>query len=455
MSLVQIVLGSASDAAILDKSGMIQALDTHDIPYELHVCSAHRNDEELAKLVEATINHTLIYVGIAGMTAALPGALAALTKQARVIVGVPLDEHGIDACLHMPPGVPVVTVGVGVIGLKNATAYIFQDLAKVSDRYKIALVNYLRSIKKEAKINISLPQLLAKDEKRPSRADVSAPQPFHSGKVRDSYLVDEQAMLIVASDRVSVFDVVLPTPIPGKGKQLTKLTDFWLRGLLSDIPNHLYSDQDQRIPAELQGIPDYSGRSTVVRRAEMLPIECIVRGYLYGSVMKEYSEKATASGVSLPEGLEKASKLPEPIFTPSTKAPQGQHDENITLAQAEELVDPELLARVRELSLEIYGRAANYAAERGIILADTKLEFGLIDGVLTLCDEVLTPDSSRYWDAASWVPGEEPTSYDKQFVRNYASTLGWNKKSPGPELPTEIVEQTQAKYADIVRILTS
>ena len=187
----------------------------------------------------------------------------------------------------------------------------------------------------------------------------------------------------------------------------------------------------------------------------MLPIECIVRGYLYGSVMKEYEQHGTASGVQLPTGLVKASKLPEPIFTPSTKAPIGQHDENITEAQAKELVGAELYEQAKAMSLDIYTRAAAYAAERGIILADTKFEFGVIDGVLCLCDEVLTPDSSRYWEASTWEPGKEPISYDKQFVRDYATSLGWDKKAPGPELPAQIVERTQDKYNDIVRILTA
>jgi phosphoribosylaminoimidazole-succinocarboxamide synthase len=281
--------------------------------------------------------------------------------------------------------------------------------------------------------------------------EVNLEKPDHSGKVRDSYYLSDTEMMVVASDRVSVFDVVLPTPIPDKGKRLTQVSAFWMREFFSDVNNHLITTD---LPKGLEGNPDLDGRSSVVRRAEMIPLECIVRGYLYGSVMNEYKEHGTATGIVLPKGLVKASQLPEPVFTPSTKATVG-HDENITADQARDLVGGDTLWKVRDLSLEIYARAAKYALEKGIILADTKFEFGFVDGHLTLCDEILTPDSSRYWDAESYKPGTEPVSFDKQYVRDYCAGLGWGKTPPGPELPDDVVSATQEKYAHISRLLVA
>lgn len=276
-------------------------------------------------------------------------------------------------------------------------------------------------------------------------------RPDHSGKVRDSYFMGGGEMLVVASDRVSVYDVVLPTEIPNKGKQLTEISAFWMRQVFTDVNNHLVSTD---IPGELADKPELEGRSSVVEVAEMLPLECIVRGFLYGSVVKEYQAKGTATGIKLPKGLLLASVLPEPIFTPSTKASVG-HDENITHTQAQELVGLEMLEKVKDLSIDIYTRAAKYALQRDIILADTKFEFGIDkDGKLMLCDEILTPDSSRFWESSTYEPGKEPVSFDKQYVRNYCSSLEWDKTYPGPELPDEIVSATQEKYSHIARVLT-
>lgn len=280
--------------------------------------------------------------------------------------------------------------------------------------------------------------------------------PIRTGKVRDTYDAGGDNLLVVASDRISVYDVVLPQAVPGKGKVLTALTEFWLNEVFSDIPHHMITTDMSGLSADLRAIPDLQGRGMLVRRADMLPLECIVRGYLYGSVMKEYGAHGTATGIQLPSGLLKASKLPEPIFTPSTKAEVG-HDENITLAQAGALVDPDLLRQVEELSLEIFVRAAAHMWERGIILADTKFEFGIVDGQLTLCDEVLTPDSSRFWVAETWRPGEEPVSFDKQFVRNYYADVhpAWNKTAPAPDLPDEIIAGTQEKYNEVLGLIMS
>ncbi len=279
--------------------------------------------------------------------------------------------------------------------------------------------------------------------------------PIARGKVRDIYDVDEKHMLIVTTDRLSAFDVVLPTAIPGKGRVLTALSNFWFARTGHLIHNHLTA-----IPLA-QVLPDTAernivdGRAIVVRKLKPLPIEAIVRGYIVGSGWKEYQKQGTVCGIELPEGLRQADKLPEPIFTPSTKAEVGDHDENISFEKAKELVGEELANKVRDISIAIYKEAAEYALERGIIIADTKFEFGLDeDGELVLIDEVLTPDSSRFWPADSYEPGCSPPSFDKQFVRDYLETLDWDKTPPGPELPEEIANKTAEKYAEALHQLT-
>jgi len=269
------------------------------------------------------------------------------------------------------------------------------------------------------------------------------------GKVRDIYAIDAGHMLIVASDRLSAFDVVLPDPIPGKGAVLTELSNFWFGRTRHLVANHLVD-----IPLE-QVVPDAADRervarqATVVRRLAPLPIEAIVRGYLIGSGWRDYLETGAVSGVRLPAGLRQADRLPETIFTPSTKAEVGEHDENISYETAISLVGKEVAARVREISLRVYEEAAAYAAERGIIIADTKFEFGLdADGEVVLIDELLTPDSSRFWPADEYAPGTSPPSFDKQFVRDYLEKLGWDKKPPAPTLPASVISATAAKYRE-------
>jgi phosphoribosylaminoimidazole-succinocarboxamide synthase len=256
-----------------------------------------------------------------------------------------------------------------------------------------------------------------------------------SGKVRELYALDDQRLILVASDRISVFDVVLPTEIPDKGRVLTGLSAFWFGRTREICPNHL-----------LRIRPD--GRSLECRRLEMLPLECVVRGYLAGSGWKDYKSTGAVCGHTLPEGLGESARLPEPIFTPATKAQEG-HDENIDAAQATDLVGAERYAEVEQVSLELYRFAAGYAAERGIILADTKFELGLDQSRrLVLADETFTPDSSRFWPADEYAPGGPQPSFDKQFVRDYCESLGWDKTAPGPELPAEVVEETRARYAE-------
>ncbi len=278
---------------------------------------------------------------------------------------------------------------------------------------------------------------------------------IHQGKVRDVYAIDERRMLIVASDRLSAFDVVLPDPIPGKGEVLTRISNFWFERTRDIIPNHLLEDSlDSVLPAGVDPAP-LESRSVVTRRLQPLPIEAVVRGYLIGSGWKDYQQSGAVCGIPLPTDLQLADHLPQPIFTPATKAAKGQHDENISFEQAAALVGTDLARRVRDVSLALYDAAAKYARTRGIIVADTKFEFGLDeDDRLFLIDEILTPDSSRFWPARSYRPGISPPSFDKQFVRDYLETLDWDKKAPGPRLPQEIIDRTAEKYREALRLIT-
>jgi phosphoribosylaminoimidazole-succinocarboxamide synthase len=269
------------------------------------------------------------------------------------------------------------------------------------------------------------------------------------GKVRDIYSIDEQHLLIVATDRLSAFDVVLPTIIPDKGVILTALSNFWFNFTRTIIPNHL---TDLNLKEVLLNSAEYNsvqGRAVIVKKFKPLPVEAIVRGYLAGSGWKDYQNSATICGITLPQGLQLAEKLPTPIYTPSTKADIGQHDENIDFSKTCELIGPDLAAQVREVSIEIYTRAREYAAARGIIIADTKFEFGTDENSqLVLIDEVLTPDSSRFWAADQYQKGSSPPNFDKQFVRDYLETLDWDKKAPGPVLPQNIIDKTAQKYRE-------
>jgi phosphoribosylaminoimidazole-succinocarboxamide synthase len=276
---------------------------------------------------------------------------------------------------------------------------------------------------------------------------------LYSGKVRDIYDAGDDRLLVVASDRMSAFDVVMAEPIPDKGRVLTAITAFWL-DLLHDLaPNHLVSLDTADFPAGAKDIPDLDGRAMLVKRAEMLPIECIVRGYLSGSAWAEYKKQGTVHGTAYPAGLLQNAKLPEPVFTPSTKANEG-HDENISYEQAVELVGEDVAAAARELCLNAYLRGSVWAEERGIIIADTKFELGTIDGKLALCDEILTPDSSRFWPADGWTPGEVPPSFDKQPLRDWLEGIGWDKTPPPPTLPPDVVATTRDRYATAYERIT-
>ena len=275
------------------------------------------------------------------------------------------------------------------------------------------------------------------------------------GKVRDIYSIDNDHLLIVTTDRLSAFDVVLPDPVPGKGEVLTRISLFWFRMMADLIDNQLTDTTIDEVIEDPEERELLRNRSLVVKRLKPLPIEAVVRGYLIGSGWKDYQATGAVCGIQLPEGLQQAQQLPETLFTPASKAEAGDHDENISFEQVIDLVGERNANRVRDISIEIYERAAAYARQRGIIIADTKFEFGLDEeGRLYLIDEVLTPDSSRFWPVAGYEVGISPPSYDKQFVRDYLETLDWNKQAPAPELPAEVMDQTAAKYQEALRVLT-
>ncbi len=283
--------------------------------------------------------------------------------------------------------------------------------------------------------------------------DLKGLELFNRGKVRDIYALDSR-LLVVTTDRISCFDVVLATAIPGKGKVLTHLTEFWLDFLGEEVPNHLITTRVAEMGPEVEPHRELlEGRTMLVRRADVIPVECVVRGYLSGSGWRSYRDTGRVCGVELPEGLVESGRLPEPIFTPTTKAEEG-HDLPLAMGEVEQMVGAEPARRLRDLSIELYRRAADYAAERGIIISDTKFEWGRCAGELTLVDEVLTPDSSRFWPADTYRPGGPQFSYDKQYVRDWLDDSGWDHEPPSPELPREVVERTAEKYLEACRRLT-
>jgi len=275
------------------------------------------------------------------------------------------------------------------------------------------------------------------------------------GKVRDMYAVDDQHLLIVTSDRLSAFDVILDDPIPGKGQVLNSMANFWFERLKDVVPNHLTGIAPESVVKGLEEIEQVRGRAVVAQRLKPLPIEAVVRGYLIGSGWKDYQQTGAVCGIALPAGLRQADKLPQIIFTPATKADVGDHDENISFAQVEAKIGASMAENVRDISIRLYQQAAEYARERGIIIADTKFEFGLDSaGNLILIDEVLTADSSRFWPADQYRPDSSPPSFDKQYVRDYLETLDWNKKAPAPRLPAEVIAKTAEKYREALKRLT-
>lgn len=286
------------------------------------------------------------------------------------------------------------------------------------------------------------------------QTDLKGLKLVNRGKVRDLYDLGEY-LLIVATDRISAFDVIMPNPIPGKGEILTKLSEFWFRQMADIIGNHLVTTDVDQFPAECRPHRDVlKGRSMLVKKAKPLPVECIVRGYISGSAWKDYTDGKPVSGIRLPAGLKESSRLAEPVFTPSTKAPEGEHDMPISQEEMARIIGKELTDRIIEVSLAIYKRADAIASSVGIIIADTKMEFGMMGGELILIDEVLTPDSSRFWPRDDYAEGRGQKSYDKQFLRDYLLSLKWNQKPPAPELPADIIEKTHQKYKEALQRFT-
>ena len=285
--------------------------------------------------------------------------------------------------------------------------------------------------------------------------DLTSLKKIYSGKVRDLYEIDDKRMLMIATDRLSAFDVILDEPIPEKGKILTAISNFWFDKLKDVVPNHLTGEQPEDVVSAADR-PQVEGRAVVARKLKALPIEAVVRGYLAGGGWKEYRKTGGVCGIALPAGLQEASKLPEPIFTPSTKAAVGDHDENISFERCADIIGREMAGQVRDTALRLYRVASEYAASRGIIICDTKFEFGLDEnGTLVLMDEALTPDSSRFWPADQYQVGTNPPSFDKQFIRDWLEQSGWNKQAPAPRVPAEVIEKTVEKYREALHLLTN
>jgi phosphoribosylaminoimidazole-succinocarboxamide synthase len=300
-------------------------------------------------------------------------------------------------------------------------------------------------------------QILSEDQimHAVTETDIKAYPLLSRGKVRDIYALSPESLLIVTTDRISAYDVIMPDPIALKGVILNKITLFWMEMFKNLVPNHLLATETADFPAPLAPYADMlTGRAVVAKKAKPLPIECIVRGFITGSGFKDYKATGSVCGHALPAGLVESQILPEPLFTPSTKAELGAHDENISLAKAKDLLGTELCAKVEATSLAMYAKARDYARERGIIIADTKFEFGIIDGELILIDEVLTPDSSRFWPAEGYAPGKSQPSYDKQYLRDWLTSIGFDKKPPAPHIPEDVAQKTQEKYLTAYEVLT-
>lgn len=449
---VGILMGSETDKPVMEKAAKVLA--EFGIPYEFKVLSAHRLPDEVAEYALTAESRGIeVLIAGAGMAAHLAGALAANTTLP--VIGVPLAAgalNGMDSLLstvQMPTGVPVATVAID--GAANAAYLGVQILARKYPEVSRKLKDWKQQKRKTllaaaGKVSTQ-PGVVLRTEFAP----LSAPK---RGKVRDIYDLGNQ-LLLVATDRISVFDVVLPTGIPDKGRVLTQISLFWFDQLKKTVPSHVITSDVSRYPSELQAFRrELEGRSMLVKKAKPLPVECIVRGYLSGSGWSEYQKTGTVCGIPLPKGLGESAKLKEPIFTPSTKAETG-HDQNISYEEMTRILkDAKLAKKVRDTSIALYKAASQIAEKRGIIIADTKFEFGLMGSELIWIDEALTPDSSRFWPRADYQAGGAQKSFDKQFVRDYCASLGWNKTAPGPELPSEIVEKTREKYLEALRLLT-
>ncbi len=450
--VVSIIMGSQSDRDIAKKAE--DTFEWFGVPYETVILSAHRTPAQLRAYLESAERRGIrIFLCIAGMAAHLPGVVASETNLP--VIGVPVDSgilQGLDALFsiqQMPPGIPVA--GVGVNAGANAALLAIRMLQFDHPFLSEKLEHYMNT--RREKILKSTPWLPAVTSEGLRETHLDRIPLIKRGKVRDIYDLGDR-ILLVATDRISVFDVVLPTPIPDKGRILTALSAFWFWRFRKTVKNHLISVRYTDLPGDLPAqYPFLDGRVMIVKKLKPLPVECIVRGYLAGSGWKQYKETGKIHDVELPQGLKESDKLPHPVFTPTTKAESG-HDMPMTQKEFDELVGSQYADRIRHLSIQIYSEAAEYAYERGIIIADTKFEFGVDDdGTLYLIDEILTPDSSRFWPLELYEPGKSQPSFDKQYVRDYTAGLGWNKTYPGPELPPEVVRNTQMKYWEAYRRL--
>ena len=449
---VAVIMGSKSDRPLADK--VTTTLQRLGIGFETVILSAHRTPEALVAYIRSAERRGIrIIIAIAGLAAHLPGVIAAHTLLP--VIGVPVASgslQGIDALLsitQMPPGVPVSSVGIDAG--TNAALLAARMLQHENPSIQKALAHYRESQKSSVLGLTPWVEPATGDALRETNLD-RLPL-VKRGKVRDIYDLGDR-LLIVATDRISVFDVVLPTPIPGKGRILTAISAFWFWKFNDLVPNHLISTRYTDLPGDLpERFPYLNGRIMIVRKLQVFPIECIVRGYLAGSGWAQYRETGRIQDVELPSGLRESDKLPEPIFTPTTKAAEG-HDQPLTFAEMIKQIGEENAHKLKERSLTLYKKAAAYAESRGIIIADTKFEFGYDDeGNIFLIDEILTPDSSRFWPLESYQPGKPQPSFDKQYVRDYTSSLGWNKQPPGPPLPPEVVQKTVEKYHEAYRRL--
>ena len=458
--LVDIVIGSKTDRPVLESSGMFEVLERCGVSYEASVISADRNPGVLtAHCDEARQKGVKIFIAGAGMAARLPGTIAAHTRYIPVVIGVPLPSedfpNALDALLSIgraPAGCPVAFTGVGQAGFRNAALHAVQILANGDDeigrRIKDKLITYYSNTRKDPEIGFR------KSQRKKNLCFLGLEKGWtYRGKVRDTYDLGDGLLLIVATDRISAFDVVIPNGVPSKGFVLNNLSAFWFELTKHIIPNHLVRvvDDVTTLPGHFPHV--FNGRSMVVRKAERIDVECIARGYLSGSAWAEYKQYGTVAGLSMPKGLKESDKLPQVLFTPTTKA-EKDHDEPITIKQMEDMFGKELTEEIVAKTLEVYNVADTYARNRGIIIADTKMEFGMINDKLSLIDELLTPDSSRFWDAEDYEPGRVQKSFDKQPVRDCLVASGWNKEPPAPELPEEVILATTQRYREVYERLT-
>ena len=472
--LIGFVLGSETDLPIVEESKCYEVWDICEIPWELSTISADRNLGVLRDYCKEALQKGIkVLVGAAGMAARLPGTMAAETKYLLPVIGVALPSeefsNALDAVFSItrpPSGCPVLFAGIGKAGLKNAAIAAVQILAngegEENKKIKEKLAVYFLTSRKEPQIGFK------KSSGRRSGLErvlletkIPGKELFWRGKVRDTYIIGKDLLLMVATDRISAFDVVLSNAIPDKGLVLNQLSAFWFEKTRHIVPNHLVRVVDDLDVLRFYFEPSIKdsdlvplvGRSMIVQKAKRLEFECVVRGYLAGSAWAEYQEKGKVSGLPLPPGMMEGQQLPSLMFTPTTKA-DSSHDQPVSLEEMKKQLGESVTRELEEKSLAVYSYAEKYARSRGIIIADTKMEFGLIEGRVSLIDELLTPDSSRFWNASKYEVGRSQPSFDKQPVRDWLINSGWGKEPPAPSLPSEVIAATTERYRQAYLRLT-